>query len=62
VNEPVVSLKVSLETGTVNPPASATGTSSIAMMITAIIANGRIFFDFGFAAGGGDVIFCAGWS
>jgi len=44
----------------VKPPASATGTRSIAMMIIAMIANGRIFFDLGFEGDGGDVISCAG--
>ena len=62
MNEPVVSLKVSLETGTVKPPASATGTRSTAMMITAMIANGRIFFDLGFEGDGGAVISCAVFS
>ena len=56
MNEPVVSLKVTLETGTVKPPASATGTSSKAMTMTTMIANGRIFFDLGFEGDGGDVI------
>jgi len=60
VNEPVVSLKVTLETGTVKPPASATGTRSIAMTMTAMIANGRILFDLGFEGDGGDVISCTG--
>ena len=50
-NEPVVSLNVSLETGTVKPPASATGTRTMARMITAMIARGRILFDFGFDDG-----------
>jgi len=43
----------------VKPPASATGTRSIAIMITAMIANGRIFFDLGLEADGEAVISCA---